>query len=125
MRQAHGGDGSLRAFGDVRVDGGEALHAFRAEADTLLFDESDEGFAQQGGVAVAGGECILLGANAPTATLDGWLTDAASNGFTGFAIGRSIWWDSLKGLLDGSLTRPAAVAAVAANYRAYAGTFLR
>ena len=75
--------------------------------------------------AESGGECILLGANAATATLDGWLTDAASNGFTGFAIGRSIWWDSLRGLLAGDLTRPEAVAAVAANYRHFAGTFLK
>ncbi|WBB76017.1 DUF2090 domain-containing protein [Micromonospora sp. WMMD1128] len=75
--------------------------------------------------AQAGGECILLGANAPRPTLDRWLTDAADNGFTGFAIGRSIWWESLRGLLAGELTRPEAVAAVAANYRHFAGTFLR
>jgi myo-inositol catabolism protein IolC len=75
--------------------------------------------------ATTGGECILLGANSPASILHTWLTDAAGNGFTGFAIGRSIWWDSLKGLLDGSLSRPAAVAAVAAAYRDFAGTFLR
>lgn len=75
--------------------------------------------------AQTGGECILLGANAPRATVDGWLTDAAANGFTGFAIGRSIWWDSLRGLLAGDLTRPEAIAAVAANYRHFAGTFLQ
>ncbi|MBL7259465.1 2-deoxy-5-keto-D-gluconate 6-phosphate aldolase domain-containing protein [Paractinoplanes lichenicola] len=75
--------------------------------------------------AQTGGECILLGANAPRDTVDGWLTDAAANGFTGFAIGRSIWWDSMRGLLAGDLTRPEAVAAVAANYRHFAGTFLR
>ncbi|WP_432906114.1 2-deoxy-5-keto-D-gluconate 6-phosphate aldolase domain-containing protein [Micromonospora matsumotoense] len=75
--------------------------------------------------AETGGECILLGANAPRATVDGWLADAAANGFTGFAIGRSIWWDSLRGLLAGELTRPEAIAAVAANYRHFAGTFLQ
>lgn len=74
--------------------------------------------------AAAGGECILLGANAPTPQLEGWLTDAADAGFIGFAIGRSIWWDALRGLLAGELARPQAVAAVAGNYRGFAATFL-
>ncbi|MEU4567552.1 2-deoxy-5-keto-D-gluconate 6-phosphate aldolase domain-containing protein [Micromonospora sp. NPDC023956] len=74
--------------------------------------------------ADTGGECILLGANAPASQLEGWLTDAAGAGFTGFAIGRSIWWDALRGLLAGDLARPRAVAAVAANYRRFAAAFL-
>jgi myo-inositol catabolism protein IolC len=37
-------------------------------------------------------------------------------GFVGFAIGRSIWWDALKGFLDGSLERGAAAAQIAENY---------
>ncbi|XTZ16540.1 2-deoxy-5-keto-D-gluconate 6-phosphate aldolase domain-containing protein [Micromonospora echinospora] len=74
--------------------------------------------------AETGGECILLGANAPAPQVDRWLTDAAGAGFTGFAIGRSIWWDALRGLLAGDLARPRAVAAVAANYRRFAAAFL-
>ncbi|MEW2379594.1 2-deoxy-5-keto-D-gluconate 6-phosphate aldolase domain-containing protein [Micromonospora sp. NPDC047812] len=74
--------------------------------------------------AEAGGECILLGANAPATQVEGWLADAAAAGFTGFAIGRSIWWDALRGLLAGDLARPQAVAAVAANYRGFAAAFL-
>lgn len=74
--------------------------------------------------AAAGGECILLGANAAAKTVDGWLADAAAGGFTGFAIGRSIWWNELRGLLAGSLTRSAAVATVASNYRRFATAFL-
>ena len=35
--------------------------------------------------------------------VDHWLREAAPvEGFIGFAIGRSIWWDALKGFLDGS-----------------------
>ena len=37
-------------------------------------------------------------------------------GFIGFAIGRSIWWDALKGFLDGALEREAAAAQIAENY---------
>jgi myo-inositol catabolism protein IolC len=37
-------------------------------------------------------------------------------GFIGFAIGRSIWWDALKGFLDGKLERDAASDRIADNY---------
>ena len=39
-----------------------------------------------------------------------------STGFVGFAIGRSIWWDALKGFLDGSLEREDAAEQIADNY---------
>ena len=41
---------------------------------------------------------------------------APVQGFVGFAIGRSIWWDALKGFLDGSLEREAAAQQIADNY---------
>ncbi|MEU2611024.1 2-deoxy-5-keto-D-gluconate 6-phosphate aldolase domain-containing protein [Micromonospora sp. NPDC007271] len=74
--------------------------------------------------AEAGGECILLGANAPAERVENWLADAAGAGFTGFAVGRSIWWNAFRGLLAGDVARPDAVAAVAANYRRFAAAFL-
>ena len=37
-------------------------------------------------------------------------------GFIGFAIGRSIWWDALKGFLAGDLERGAASDQIADNY---------
>ena len=37
-------------------------------------------------------------------------------GYVGFAIGRTIWWDALKGYLDKSLGRDAAAEQIAANY---------
>ncbi len=48
--------------------------------------------------------CIVLGRHAPKDKLDHWLQVAAPiPGFTGFAIGRSIWWDALQAQLhDGS-----------------------
>ena len=61
--------------------------------------------------------CVLLGRGASDAKVDHWLGEAAPvDGFIGFAIGRSIWWDALKGFLDGNLPREEAVAQVADNY---------
>ena len=37
-------------------------------------------------------------------------------GYAGFAIGRTIWWDALKGFLDGSLEREDAAEQIADNY---------
>jgi 5-dehydro-2-deoxygluconokinase len=61
--------------------------------------------------------CVLLGRGASDEKVDHWLRQAAPvDGFVGFAIGRSIWWDALKGFLDGSLERPAAADQIAENY---------
>jgi len=61
--------------------------------------------------------CVLLGRGASDAKVDHWLREAAPvDGFIGFAIGRSIWWDALKGFLDGSIERDAAAEQIADNY---------
>jgi myo-inositol catabolism protein IolC len=60
---------------------------------------------------------VLLGRGASDEKVDHWLRQAAPvEGFIGFAIGRSIWWDALKGFLDGSLEREAAADQIADNY---------
>jgi myo-inositol catabolism protein IolC len=61
--------------------------------------------------------CVLLGRGASDAKVDHWLQQAAPvEGFVGFAIGRSIWWDALKGFLDGGLDRRAAAEQIADKY---------
>jgi myo-inositol catabolism protein IolC len=61
--------------------------------------------------------CVLLGRGASDERVDHWLRQAAPvDGFVGFAIGRSIWWDALKGFLDGSLPREQAAEQIADNY---------
>jgi 5-dehydro-2-deoxygluconokinase len=61
--------------------------------------------------------CVLLGRGASDDKVDHWLRVAAPvEGFVGFAIGRSIWWDALKGFLDGSIEREAAAEQIAENY---------
>jgi 5-dehydro-2-deoxygluconokinase len=61
--------------------------------------------------------CVLLGRGASTEKVEEWLRAASPvEGFIGFAIGRSIWWDALKGFLNNELDREAAAAKIADNY---------
>jgi myo-inositol catabolism protein IolC len=62
--------------------------------------------------------CVVLGRGANTEKVEHWLrTGAGVPGYLGFAIGRTIWWDQLKGYLDGSLSRDDAANQISANYR--------
>src|SRR3954462_9382131 len=62
-------------------------------------------------------KCVLLGRGAGDDKVDHWLREAAPvDGFIGFAIGRSIWWDALKGFLDESMTRDEASDMIASKY---------
>lgn len=72
-----------------------------------------------------GATCILLGANAAEETVSDWLATAAENGFIGFAIGRSIWWDAMRDYLAGSMTRQQAVEVIARKYLVFADAFLK
>ena len=61
--------------------------------------------------------CVVLGRGADDDKVDHWLRQGAPvEGYVGFAIGRSIWDEPLKGFLDGGLSREDAAAKVADNY---------
>ena len=61
--------------------------------------------------------CVVLGRGASIDKVDEWLRAGAPvDGYVGFAIGRSIWWDALKGFLDGSLEREQAAEQIAGHY---------
>ena len=61
--------------------------------------------------------CVLLGRGASTEKVEHWLEQASGvDGFIGFAIGRSIWWDALKGFLGKELERDVAASQIADNY---------
>jgi 5-dehydro-2-deoxygluconokinase len=69
--------------------------------------------------------CIVLGRHAPKEQLDEWLRVAAPvEGFAGFAIGRSTWWDALEGRLSGKLHEDEVRAQVAENYAGFVRTYL-
>src|SRR3954452_20690003 len=61
--------------------------------------------------------CVVLGRGASDEKVDQWLRAGAPvDGYIGFAIGRSIWWDALKGFLDGKIERDDAAQQIADNY---------
>src|SRR5271154_101374 len=61
--------------------------------------------------------CVVLGRGADDAKVDQWLAAAAPvDGFVGFAIGRSIWWEPLKPYVAGKSERAAGARKIAENY---------
>ena len=81
------------------------------EDDEMLAEVARSGPGREGVV------CVVLGRGASTQKVEEWLQAASPvKGFVGFAIGRSIWWDALKGWLSDELTRETAAAQVAENY---------
>jgi myo-inositol catabolism protein IolC len=61
--------------------------------------------------------CVVLGRGANDDKVDHWLRQGAPvEGYAGFAIGRTIWWDALKGYLDGDLEREDATSQIAEKY---------
>jgi myo-inositol catabolism protein IolC len=70
--------------------------------------------------------CVVLGRGADDDKVDQWLQAAAPvEGFVGFAIGRSIWWDPLKAYVDGKIERSAGAARIAENYLRFVKVYER
>jgi myo-inositol catabolism protein IolC len=101
-----------------------AIQEFGIESDIWKIEGVDERedaqmLAQQSrsGAGRENVKCVLLGRGASSEKVDHWLSQAAGvDGFIGFAIGRSIWWDALKAFLAGDLEREQAAAEIADNY---------
>jgi myo-inositol catabolism protein IolC len=115
----------------------EAIQNYGVEVDVWKIEGVDEQsdaamLAEQtrSGEGREGVTCVLLGRGASTEKVGQWLEAASPvDGFIGFAIGRSIWWDALKGFLANDLDREAAAAQIADNYlhfvRVYEGQTVR
>jgi myo-inositol catabolism protein IolC len=70
--------------------------------------------------------CVVLGRGANDEKVDQWLEAAAPvDGFIGFAIGRSIWWDPLKAYVDGKIERSAGARKIAENYLRFVSVYER
>jgi myo-inositol catabolism protein IolC len=100
----------IQDFG-VDVDVWKIEGVDRREDAEALAEQTRSGEGREGVV------CVLLGRGASDDKVEHWLRQAAPvEGFVGFAIGRSIWWDALKGFLDGDLERGAATEKIADKY---------
>jgi myo-inositol catabolism protein IolC len=70
--------------------------------------------------------CVVLGRGADDSKVDAWLNAAAPvDGYIGFAIGRSIWWDPLKAYVDGKIERTAGARKIAENYLRFVAVYER
>jgi myo-inositol catabolism protein IolC len=68
--------------------------------------------------------CIILGRGEDEKQVRKWLTVAAGvEGFIGFAVGRTDFWDPLVAWRSGKLTREAAVTEMARHYREFVDIF--
>jgi 5-dehydro-2-deoxygluconokinase len=73
-----------------------------------------------------GVSCVVLGRGADDAKVEHWLVTAAPvEGFIGFAIGRTIWWDPLKAYVDGKIERSAGARTIAENYLRFVAVYER
>jgi myo-inositol catabolism protein IolC len=67
---------------------------------------------------------VVLGRGANDEKVFHWLRQGAGvPGYIGFAIGRTIWWDSIKGYLAGDLTREQAAEKISDKYRECIGVY--
>jgi myo-inositol catabolism protein IolC len=63
---------------------------------------------------------VVLGRGADAGRVEHWVrTAAATPGYAGFAIGRTIWWEAVKAWKDGAMDRARAAAAIGAAYRRF------
>jgi myo-inositol catabolism protein IolC len=105
-----------RAIAEIQDYGIEAdiwkIEGVDERSDAVMLAEQTRSGPGREGVV-----CVLLGRGASNAKVEHWLEQAAPvEGFIGFAIGRSIWWDALKAFLAEQSSREEAVAQIAENY---------
>jgi myo-inositol catabolism protein IolC len=100
----------IQEFG-IEVDVWKIEGVDAREDAVMLAEQARSGEGREGVT------CVLLGRGASTEKVEQWLEAAATvDGFIGFAIGRSIWWDALKAFLADELDREAAATQIAENY---------
>jgi myo-inositol catabolism protein IolC len=112
-----------RAIADIQSFGIEVdiwkIEGVESREDAEMLAEQTRSGSGREGVA-----CVVLGRGASTEKVEHWLQAASAvEGFVGFAIGRSIWWDALKGWLSEELARDAAATQIAENYLHFIGVY--
>jgi myo-inositol catabolism protein IolC len=113
----------VRAMAAMQADGiAPALWKIEGLEDTL----AARAVAAQALAGPHPAPCLVLGRGADDAKVDHWLEQAAPvDGFVGFAIGRSIWWDPLKAYVDGKIERSAGARKIAENFLRFVKVYER
>jgi myo-inositol catabolism protein IolC len=84
--------------------------------------EAVAGVAQRDGRARV--RCVVLGRGAETTQVLDWLQAArAVEAYSGFAIGRSLWWSPLRSLIEGQIGAGRAADLISENYLSAYRTF--
>jgi 5-dehydro-2-deoxygluconokinase len=111
----------------------EAIHQLQdagVEADVWKIEGLDRredcekvvAAARRGGRDKVG--CIVLGRGEDDKKVGEWLATAAPvEGFIGFAVGRTAFWDPLAALRDKKMTREAVVKEISRRYRSFVDIF--
>ncbi|HEX3519701.1 MAG TPA: DUF2090 domain-containing protein [Solirubrobacteraceae bacterium] len=114
-----------RAIAEIQ-DGGIEVDIWKIEGVDERSDCEMLVAQARSGKGREGVTCVVLGRGANDEKVDQWLTAAAPvDGFIGFAIGRSIWWDPLKAYVDGKIERSAGARKIAENYLRFVAVYER
>jgi myo-inositol catabolism protein IolC len=114
-----------RAIADAQ-DFGVEVDVWKIEGVDERSDAAMLAEQARSGPGREGVTCVLLGRGASTEKVEQWLQVASPvEGFIGFAIGRSIWWDALSAFLNDGLEREAAAEQIAKNYLHFINVYER
>jgi len=114
-----------RAIAEIQ-DGGVEVDIWKIEGVDERSDCEMLVAQARTGAGREGVTCVVLGRGADDAKVDAWLSAAAPvEGYIGFAIGRSIWWDPLKAYVDGKIERSAGARKIAENYLRFVSVYER
>ncbi|MCM2324545.1 MAG: DUF2090 domain-containing protein, partial [Oligoflexia bacterium] len=108
----------VEAMKDLQRSGVEAdvwkLEGLESEEDARrVIEQAHTGGRNEVGV-------IVLGRGENAEKVKGWLQTAARvPGVIGFAVGRTVFWEPVKGVKEGKLPREEAVKRIALNYKAF------
>ncbi|MDQ0615024.1 myo-inositol catabolism protein IolC [Microbacterium sp. W4I4] len=115
-------DGLCASMAELQ-DAGVHVDVWKVEGTSSQEDAAQ--IVAQARLADANARCVVLGAGAPRDTVSRWLdVSAATPGYGGFAIGRSIWGESIVAWLDGTRRREQAIEEIASTCRRWAQQYV-
>lgn len=113
----------LRASMAELQDAGVRVDVWKVEGTSSQEDAAQ--IVAQARLVEPNARCVVLGAGAPREVVSRWLDVAAATpGYAGFAVGRSIWGESIVSWLDGTMGREQAIEEIASTCRRWAQRYV-